>query len=126
VRRDRGNAVTLAFWHREVAPVLTGLEGSERRHMLVFDIGFYDGVDTDYYLRRGHKVVAFEANPALFEAGQRRYQEAIASKQLTFVNLGVGKDDGEQIDFFIHTDNLEWSTFHKEAAQNWGEENQGP
>ena len=88
--------------------------------MLVFDIGFYDGTDTDYYLRRGHKVIAFEANPALFEAGQHRYREAIASKQLTLLNLGVGKDDGEQIDFFIHTDNIEWSTFHKEAAQNWG------
>jgi FkbM family methyltransferase len=89
--------------------------------MRIFDIGFHDGADTDYYLRRGHEVLAFEANPTLVEAGQRQFKKAIASRQLTLLNLGVGKDEGELIDFFVHTENIEWSTFHKEAAHNWGE-----
>lgn len=30
---------------------------------LIFDIGMYKGEDTDFYLKRGFRVIAFEANP---------------------------------------------------------------
>ena len=88
--------------------------------MRVFDIGFYDGQDSHYYLERGFEVIAFEANPILFETGQNHFAEAIASGQLQLHNLGIGAESGNQVDFFIHNDSEEWSTFYREAAINWG------
>jgi len=32
---------------------------------LIFDIGSHKGEDTDFYLKKAFKVVAFEANPKL-------------------------------------------------------------
>ena len=30
---------------------------------LIYDIGMFDGADTRYYLNKGYKVLAVEANP---------------------------------------------------------------
>jgi hypothetical protein len=32
---------------------------------LIYDFGMHDGADTDYYLRKGFRVVAVEADPLL-------------------------------------------------------------
>lgn len=88
--------------------------------MRIFDVGFYDGSDTDYYLRLGAEVVAFEANAALARAGARRFADAIAKGRLQLLECGVGSDEGT-IDFFLHKRNAEWSTFYRDAAVNWGE-----
>lgn len=88
--------------------------------MLIFDIGFYKGEDTAYYLARGNKVVAFEAIPHLANAGRERFKDEIASGQLILENIGIGKDPGDEIEFFIHTEQDEWSSMWKEAAMNWG------
>lgn len=88
--------------------------------MLIFDVGFYRGEDSQYYLARGHSVVAFEANPILYEAGRKKFEEFISDGRLILENCGVGKDSGTSIDFFLHIDSDEWSTFYKEAALGWG------
>ena len=88
--------------------------------MRIFDIGFYDGKDSNYYLERGFEVVAFEANPILCETGRRLFSEAISSGQLQLHNLGIGSKSGHSVDFFIHNDSEEWSTFLRQAAINWG------
>ncbi len=88
--------------------------------MRIFDIGFYDGKDTGYFVERGFEVVAFEANPLLYQAGLRKFARAIRSGRLQLLNLGIGAESGEQVDFFVHTEYDEWSTFYREAAVNWG------
>lgn len=90
--------------------------------MRVFDIGFYDGSDTDYYLWKGAEVVAFEANPVFAQGGAQRFAEAIAQGRLILVPSGVGVEEGV-LDFFLNRINAEWSTFYREAAENWGREN---
>jgi hypothetical protein len=40
------------------------------RTNLIFDMGLHKGEDTDFYLRKGFDVVAFEANPFLIEHRQ--------------------------------------------------------
>jgi len=37
---------------------------------LVFDIGMHNGDDTAYYLARGYRVVAVEANPSMCATAQ--------------------------------------------------------
>jgi FkbM family methyltransferase len=88
--------------------------------MRIFDIGFYDGRDSRYYLERGFEVIAFEANPVLCQAGQRLFAADISSGNLQLHNVGIGVESGQHVDFFVHTEVDEWSTFKREAAINWG------
>jgi FkbM family methyltransferase len=88
--------------------------------MRVFDIGFYDGSDTGYYLWKGADVVAFEANPVYAKAGAKRFSRQIAAGQLILIASGVGVTDGV-VEFYLNRENAEWSTFYREAALNWGE-----
>ena len=39
---------------------------------LIFDIGMNDGRDAAYYVSKGYRVVAIEADPTLAEQGQHR------------------------------------------------------
>lgn len=89
--------------------------------MLVFDMGFYDGEDTRYYLAKGARVVAFEANPALFEAGNQRFAEAVKQGQLSLHNLAIAKQSGP-VEMFMHRDNLQFCTINKETALGWPKE----
>lgn len=88
--------------------------------MQVFDVGFYDGSDTDYYLWKGADVVAFEANPLFAQKGAKRFRKEIDAGQLRLIAAGVGPEEGTT-DFFVNLENAEWSTFYREAALNWGE-----
>lgn len=79
-------------------------------HGDIFDIGFHRGLDTAFYLRKGFRVVAVEANPQLYQAGVREFTDAISAGQLILLNIGVGDADGEA-PFYINLDNDEWSSF---------------
>jgi FkbM family methyltransferase len=89
--------------------------------MLIFDMGFYDGEDTRYYLAKGARVVAFEANPELFEAGTQRFAEAIKQGQLSLHNLAIAGHSGE-VEMFMHRDGLQFSTVSKDVALAWPKE----
>ena len=44
---------------------------------IIFDIGMYDGRDTEYYLTLADKVVAVEANPALVSNAKNKFKKEI-------------------------------------------------
>lgn len=56
---------------------------------LIFDIGMDQCQDTDFYLAKGFRVVAVDANPEVCEQARRRYPQAIADGQLTVVNAAI-------------------------------------
>ena len=58
----------------------------------VFDIGMYDGSDTEYYLASGYKVVAVEANPDLVHRAQTKFGSQISSGQLILCNKVISPD----------------------------------
>jgi len=41
---------------------------------LIYDIGMNNGDDTAYYLQRGFRVIAVEANPALVSQAIQRFE----------------------------------------------------
>lgn len=85
---------------------------------LIFDIGMNNGDDTAYYLGRGHRVVAVEANPVLAERGKTRFADEITAGALTIVNEGVGEQPGRAT-FWVSRANSEWSSFlHHIATRN--------
>ena len=79
---------------------------------LIFDIGMHIGQDTDFYLRKGFRVVAVEANPTLAEQGAERFASAIADGRLTIVNKAMA-NGGERVPFFINNEVTEWSSVHQ-------------
>ncbi|MGB7257063.1 MAG: FkbM family methyltransferase [Pseudolabrys sp.] len=80
-----------------------------RDSRLIFDLGMNNGDDTDFYLGRGFKVIALEANPSLCEAAQRRFAPALAEQRLTILNAAVWDRPGEAT-FYVNLDNDHWSS----------------
>lgn len=78
---------------------------------LIFDIGANNGDDTAFYLAKGFRVVAVEADPALCDALADRFAAEITSGVLTIENVGVADADGT-LDFYVNSHN-EWSSFVK-------------
>lgn len=76
---------------------------------LVFDVGSNNGDDTAYYLRKGFRVVAIEANPTP-QALRCRYVNEIAAGKVEVLNVAVIDDDRTEIEFFINDDNDKVST----------------
>jgi FkbM family methyltransferase len=61
---------------------------------LVFDIGLHKGEDTNFYLRKGYKVVAFEASPDLVESCKKRFKVEIAEGRLHIVEGAITAEPG--------------------------------
>jgi len=87
---------------------------------LIFDVGFHNGDDTAYYLSRGHRVVAIEANPVLAEEGRRKFHAEIESGSLTLVNCGVWHRGRTLLTFFVNETDSGWSSFVKDLGQRGG------
>jgi FkbM family methyltransferase len=68
---------------------------SEVKNPLVFDVGMYDGSDTEYYLESGYRVVAIEANPNLANAARQRFANDVANGRLTVVNAAIAEGEDE-------------------------------
>jgi hypothetical protein len=58
---------------------------------LIYDVGMNNGDDTAYYLRRGFRVVAIEADPRLAKSAAERFGTQISSGQLRILNIGIAK-----------------------------------
>ena len=79
---------------------------------LIFDLGMHDGSDTDFYLRKGFRVVAVEADPDFAADGAKRFAEAIGDSRLVIVNKAVASKPGK-INFYRSTNSL-WSTISED------------
>jgi FkbM family methyltransferase len=64
------------------------------RQDLIIDVGMYKGADTDFYLRKGFKVVAVEANPDLARAAEERFAPQIADGSLKVLNVAIAEARG--------------------------------
>ena len=85
---------------------------------LIFDLGLNNGDDTEFYLKRGFSVVALDANPALCERAERRFQAAIGERRLKIVNAAIWGKSGRK-NFYINLDNDHWSSLDATwAARN--------
>lgn len=86
---------------------------------LIYDVGLHNGDDTAYYLHRGYRVVAIEANPELVARGRERFSTAIRQGRLTIVDVAVGSKEGV-VPFWISS-NPEYSSLEQSEAAKWGQ-----
>lgn len=76
---------------------------------VIFDLGMNNGDDTAYYLARGFRVIAVEANPSLCEKATLRFARAIGHKQLTIINGAIWSSSGATT-FYVNLENDHWSS----------------
>ena len=86
---------------------------------LIYDVAMSNGDDTAYYLAKGFRVVAIEADPLLVEQVSRRFAKEIANGHLTILNVGVSDRDGS-FPFWVCDSNPEWNSFDVEAIKEKG------
>lgn len=87
---------------------------------MICDIGMHKGEDTDYYLRRGFRVVGVEADPVLVEHCRGRFAPEIGSGQLVIVHGAIVDDDTRgSVRFFQNPHKSVWGT----TVPQWAERN---
>ncbi|MCU0773290.1 MAG: FkbM family methyltransferase [Ideonella sp.] len=86
---------------------------------LVYDVGLHVGQDTDYYLKKGFRVVAIEANPLLVTECTERFAFAVATGRLTIVNVGIAQEEGI-LPFYVNDQLSEWSSFNHQIGTTRG------
>jgi len=79
---------------------------------LIYDVGMNNGDDTAYYLSRGFRVLAIEANPVFVEQCLRRFKREIGAGMLSILNIGVSDSEGT-CPFWICDEHPEWSSFDR-------------
>ncbi len=74
---------------------------------MIFDFGFYNGLDTEFYLREGYEVVALEANPIMAKKGTVKFKEYIDDGLLVLINKAVFDKVGT-MDFYVNDIYSSW------------------
>ncbi|MEX1115798.1 MAG: FkbM family methyltransferase [Akkermansiaceae bacterium] len=82
---------------------------------LIFDFGMHNGDDTDFYLKKGFRVVSVDANPTLCAIAAVRFKDTIGGSRLKVCNIGVAPARGV-LSFFINKSISEWSSFDRDIA----------
>lgn len=88
---------------------------------LVFDLGMHRGEDTHFYLAKGFRVVAFEADPDLVEQCRKKFAAELNSGQLVIVEGAIVANAAEQtsITFYKNPVVTVWGTIDAD----WKERN---
>ena len=72
----------------------------------IYDFGANNGDDIAYYLTKGRRVVAVEANPGLASRCEERFRTEIDRGSLVVLNCALAESsDPARIPFFIHKTN---------------------
>lgn len=86
---------------------------------LIIDVGMCDGGDTAYYLHKGYRVLAVEADPILCERGQEQFAGPIAEGRLQILNVGITEERGSLL-FYRNLLDLGHSSFDPELGRQGG------
>jgi len=87
---------------------------------LIFDVGLHRGEDTDFYLKKGFRVAAFEADPDLVAHCRARFRDAISGGRLQIVEGAIAPETaGERLAFYKNLQKSVWGTIDA----SWAERN---
>lgn len=90
---------------------MSHLLATERVSNLIFDIGLHHGQDTDFYLKKGFRVVAFEADPGNAEFCRNRFARELADGRLTIVEGAITENSaGGEVKFYRNPDHSLWGS----------------
>ncbi|MFA5367029.1 MAG: FkbM family methyltransferase [Dehalococcoidia bacterium] len=104
---------------------MNGLYDTPKKKDLIYDVGMHKGEDTEFYLRKGFRVVAFEADPILIQFCRNRLKDFIDQGQLTIIEGAIVapetlKAEQTNVRFYRNDDVSVWGT----VCDDWSERNQ--
>ncbi|MDZ8239917.1 MAG: FkbM family methyltransferase [Nostoc sp. ChiQUE01a] len=76
---------------------------------LIIDVGVHTGQDTEFYLKKGFRVIGVEADPQICKSVKERLNYYIENGQFTLLNIAVSTKD-EPITFYTNSDRTFWGT----------------
>jgi FkbM family methyltransferase len=77
---------------------------------LIYDLGLHHGDDTDFYLRKGFRVVALEAKPQFCRMAGERFAEALKAGRLVVVNKALARSAGQTATFYLSEGKDDWGS----------------
>lgn len=91
---------------------------------LIFDVGLHQGQDSDFYLKKGFRVVAFEADPENAEFCRQRFAAEIADGRLAIVEGAITEEfgydgDAGSVRFYRNEDHSLWGS----TSEDWAVRN---
>jgi FkbM family methyltransferase len=86
---------------------------------LIYDLGMHHGCDAEYYLKKGFKVIALEANPAMISRARENPVLLSAEQEgrLGIVPMALWHKSGESISFYVNPKKDDWSSIDKKWAE---------
>jgi FkbM family methyltransferase len=79
---------------------------------LIYDVGMHQGEDTEFYLKKGFRVIAFEANSDLAASARAKLGDYIRNGKLVIVEgaiVGLSYP-GDTVKFYKNNKNTLWGT----------------
>ena len=76
---------------------------------IIFDIGFHKGEDTLFYLLKGYRVIAVDADPDLINEWQNIFKKYIENGKLLLLNYVISDTNDVDTDFYISPNTI-WSS----------------
>jgi FkbM family methyltransferase len=89
---------------------------------LVYDLGLHHGLDTEFYLRKGFRVVALEARPDFCAVVSTRFAAELEAGRLTVVPCALCPRGGETISFWVNPVKDDWNSVYRDFAAKGGHE----
>jgi FkbM family methyltransferase len=79
---------------------------------LIYDVGMHSGEDTEFYLKKGFRVIAFEANSDLAASARSKFHDYIAKDKLVIVHGAIvdSSYSGDTVEFYMNNKNSLWGT----------------
>ena len=79
---------------------------------LIYDVGMHQGEDTEFYLKKGFRVIAFEANPDLAASARAKFGDYIGNGKLVVVEGAIVEPSypAEAVEFYKNDKNSLWGT----------------
>lgn len=90
------------------------LKTTQKHEDLIYDVGMNSGQDTDFYLKKGYRVVGFEAEPRNVELCRERFADAVADGRLIIVDGAITENP------YSHGDERTARFFRAEGHSPWG------
>ncbi|WP_084650050.1 FkbM family methyltransferase [Stappia stellulata] len=86
---------------------------------LIYDLGLHKGEDTEYYLKRGFRVVSVEADEDLVRRSQVEFREYIEDGRLVIIHGAISDAAEDWITFYKNPKVSVWGT----VVKSWAERN---
>jgi FkbM family methyltransferase len=104
---------------------MSEVKHTKKHEDLVYDVGMHKGEDTAYYLKKGFRVVGFEADPSLAAHCRYMFLDEIENGKLivvegAIVELQPGEFKDSTITFYKNKDVSVWNT----VASDWARRNE--